>query len=64
MTYIYGATVKERVWLTLPVREAPGYVTTKLKIVICDQCKTGSRIIEGYACLTCQMLGIGTHEVN
>ena len=58
MKYLYGATKKERVWLELPVREAPGYVTTKLKIVICDQCKTGTRIIEGYACGTCLSLGI------
>ena len=58
MKYTYGATKKERVWLTLPIRQAPGYVTTKLKIVICDQCGTGSRVIEGYECATCRALGI------
>ena len=58
MKYTYGATKKERVWLTLPIRQVPGYVTTKLKIVICGVCKTGSRIIEGTPCATCKMLGI------
>lgn len=58
MNYKYGFTKKERVWLTLPIKEAPGYITTKLKIVICDQCKTGTRVIEGYKCATCRALGI------
>lgn len=57
-SYTYGSTVKERVFFMPPSRKPAEYQITKMKIVICATCKTGTRIIEGCACITCKMLGI------
>ena len=59
MSYIYGSTITKRTtWLIPTGRPATVQQVTKIKIVICQICKTGSRIIEGCACLTCQKLGL------
>lgn len=40
MKYLYGTTKKERVWLTLPIRQAPGYITTNVNHQIVQHIRT------------------------
>jgi len=58
MSYRYGATIKERVYLTPRFKQIPAMHVEKLRIVVCTKCAIGKRIVEGQTCSACVALGI------